>query len=144
MEMNGETMIHRSIEEVSEYVLDVNNDANWRYGVDESGFRSGDSINSGTVGFTRVGKVVVEWKVISSIRDESVDWELLNGPIKGCGGYRFKSVENETLFTLVSNVEPTGFYKLLGPLFRWIGRRRNQTDVENLREILEFPAETAS
>jgi len=139
MEMNGETMIHRSIEEVIEYVLDVNNDANWRYGVDESGIRSGDSICPGSVGFTRVGKVEVEWKVISSIPGESVDWELLNGPIKGRGGYRFKSVENETQFTLVSNVEPTGLYKLLGPLFRWIGRRRNQTDVEKLRKILESP-----
>ena len=139
MEINGKTMIHRPIEEVVKYVMDVNNDANWRKGVDESGFRKRDSISPGSVGFTRVGKVEVEWKVISSIPGESVDWELLNGPIKGCGGYRFKSVENETQFTLVSNVEPTGFYKLLGPLFRWIGRHRNQTDVEKLCKILESP-----
>jgi len=40
MEMNGETMIHRSIEEVAEYVLDVNNDANWRYGIEEKYFQT--------------------------------------------------------------------------------------------------------
>lgn len=137
MEMNGETMIHRSIEDVSDYVMDISNDANWRYGVDESGFRSGDSISPGTIGFTRVGKLEVEWKVISTIPGESVDWELLNGPIKGRGGYRLRSVENGTQFTLVSNVDPSGFYKLLGPLFRRIGRRRNQADVEKLRNILE-------
>jgi hypothetical protein len=142
MEMNGTTIIHRPIEEVAEYVLDVTNDANWRYGVDESGFRSGDSKSPGSIGFTRVGDVKVEWKVLSSIPRESIDWELLNGPFKGHGGYRFKSVENGTQFTLVSDVEPTGFYKLIGPLFRWIGRRRNQLDVEKLRKILESCTES--
>jgi hypothetical protein len=40
MEMNGTTIIHRPIEEVTNYVLDVTKDANWRNGVDESGFLS--------------------------------------------------------------------------------------------------------
>jgi hypothetical protein len=33
--------------------------------------------------------------------------------------------------------EPSGVYRLLGPLFAWVGRRRNQADVEKLRDILE-------
>ena len=103
MEMNGTTIIHRPIEIVSEYVLDVTNDTNWRYGVDESGFRSGDSIRPGSIGFTRVGKIEVEWKILTSIPLERVDWELLNGPFKGFGGYRFKSLEEGTQFTLVSD-----------------------------------------
>lgn len=144
MEMHGTTIILRPVNEVADYVLDVSNDVNWRYGVDESGFRSGDSISQGSVGFTRVGDVEVEWKVLSSIPLESVDWEFLNGPFKGQGGYRFKRVENGTQFTLVSNVKPTGFYKMLGPLFRWIGRRRNQADVKKLREILESRTESAN
>jgi hypothetical protein len=52
------------------------------------------------------------------------------------------SVDEGTQFTLVSDVEPTGLYRLLGPLFRWMGRRRNQTDVEKLRKILESSART--
>jgi hypothetical protein len=137
MEMNGTTLIARSVDEVAAYVLDVSNDANWRYGVDESGFRSGDSFSPGSIGFTRVGDVEVEWKVLPSTPGEGVDWELLNGPFKGQGGYRFKSVDGGTQFTLVSDVEPTGLYRLLGPLFGWMGRRRNQSDVEKLRDILE-------
>ena len=137
MDMNGTTIIHCPVEEVSNYVLDVSNDANWRYGVDASGIRSGDSLREGSVGFTRVGKAEVEWKVLSLIPGESVAWELLNGPFKGRGGYRFEPVDGGTRFTLVSKVEPTGLYKLLGPLFRRIGRRRNQADVDKLRSILE-------
>lgn len=141
MEMNGTTVIARTVDEVSAYVLDVSNDANWRYGVDASGYRSGDSFSPGSIGYTRVGGVEAEWKVLSSIPGQRVDWDLLNGPFKGRGGYRFRAVEGGTEFTLVSDVQPTGFYRLLGPLFGWIGRRRNQSDVEKLRDILESPAD---
>jgi hypothetical protein len=141
MEMNGTTLIARSVGEVAAYVLDVSNDANWRYGADESGFRSGDSFTPGSIGYTHVGDVEVEWKVLSSTPGESVDWELLTGPFKGQGGYRFKPIEGGTQFTLASDVEPTGLYRLLGPLFRWMGRRRNQADVEKPRKILESDTE---
>ena len=75
--------------------------------------------------------------MVSYIECESVDWELLSGPFNGGGGYRLVPVDSGTHFTLVADVEPTGLYKLLGPLFAWMGRRRNQADVEKLRELLE-------
>jgi hypothetical protein len=75
--------------------------------------------------------------VVSYIAGESVDYELLDGPFKGSGGYRLVPVDGGTQFTLVADVEATGVYKLLGPLFAWQGRRRNQADVEKLRDILE-------
>ena len=68
--------------------------------------------------------------MISYNPGESVDWELLNGPILGRGGCRLAPVEGGTQFTLVAGVKPSGAYKLLGPLFAWMGRRRNQADVE--------------
>jgi hypothetical protein len=137
MEMNGTTILNCPVEQAWDYVMDVTNDASWRHGVDESGLRSGKSLQEGSVGFTRVGKLEVEWKVLSLIPGVGVDWELLNGPFEGRGGYRFESLDGSTRFTLVSHVEPTGLYRLLGPLFRRIGRRRNQADVEKLRNLLE-------
>lgn len=137
MELNGTVFIARPANEVYGYVMDVSNDKNWREGVDESGFRSGDSFSSGSIGYTRVGNAEVEWKIISFKPGESVDWELLNGPFKGFGGYRFQPIGNGTQFTLISDVRPTGFYRLLGPIFKSTGRRRNQADVEKLRDILE-------
>ena len=137
MNLNGTTVIGRPVDIVTAYVEDVSNDVYWRKGVTESGLRSGESIAPGTIGYVRAGDLEVEWRVTSYIEGERVDWDLLNGPIKGSGGYRLVAVEGGTQFTLVANVEPTGLYKLMGPLFGWMGRRRNQADVEKLRDILE-------
>lgn len=136
--MNTTTVIARPVDQVSAYVLNLANDTNWRHGVDESGYRSGNSFGTGAIGYTRPGSVQAEWKVVSVIPGQSVDWKFLNGPFKGRGGYRFDSVNGATKFTLVSDVEPTGPYRLLGPVFAWIGRRRNKSDVDKLRRILEW------
>jgi hypothetical protein len=141
MEMNGTTVIGRPIETVFAYVNDVSNDVHWRTGITGSGLRSDQSLGLGSIGYARVGDEEFEWRVVSYIAGESVDWELLDGPYTGSGGYRLVPVDSGTQFTLVADVEPVGVYKLLGPLFGWIGRRRNQADVEKLRDILESTPE---
>jgi hypothetical protein len=137
MEMNGKIVIGRSVDTVFAYVIDVANDANWRTGVDESGLQSGESIGPGVIGYTIAGDMKTEWRVVSYFEGESVDWDLISGPYKGRGGYRFMPVDGGTQFTLVADVEPSGWLKLLGPIFTWMGRRQNQADVERLRDILE-------
>ena len=137
MEMNGTTLINRPVDAVFVYVIDGTNDVHWRNGVDGSGLRSGETLGVGTIGYTVAGNLEVEWRADGYEPGKSVDWTLLNGPFLGRGGYRLKSVENGTQFTLVAEVEPSGVYSLLGPLFAWVGRRRNQADVEKLRDILE-------
>jgi uncharacterized membrane protein len=137
MEMDGTTIIGRPIDTVFAYVNDVSNDIHWRTGITGSGLRSDQSLGPESIGYSRVGDEEFEWRVISYIAGERVDWELLDGPFKGRGGYRLVPVDSGTQFTLVADVEPSGVYKLLGPLFAWMGRRRNQADVEKLRDILE-------
>ncbi len=137
MEMNGTTLIARPVETVFAYVNDVTNDIHWRTGITGSGLRSGDTVAVGAVGYVRAGDAEAEYRILSFKPGESVDWEMLSGPYKGRGGYRFEPVDGGTRFTLVADIEPTGFYKLLGPLFAWFGRRQNQADVEKLRNILE-------
>lgn len=137
MEMNATTVINRPVETVFAYVIDFSNDVHWRNGAPESGLRSNQPLGVGSVGYTRVGDVEAEWHLVSYVENESAEWELISGPFQGRGGYRLVPVDSGTQFTLVSDVEPAGVYKLLGPLFGWVGRRRNQTDVEKLKEILE-------
>ena len=140
MEMSGTIVINRPVETVYAYVMEVSNDANWRTGVDESGWLPGESIEPGALGYTLVGKNRVEWRVISFVEGQSVEWDLISGPIRGRGGYRCLPVEGGTQFTLVADVEPAGWLRLLGPIFAWMGRRQNQSDVEKLRDILESKA----
>ena len=84
----------------------------------------------------------VEWRVISYIPGESVAWEYISGPLKGRGGYRLVPVDRGTQFTMAADAEPSGWLKLLGPVFTWMVRRQNQRDVERLRDILESTPES--
>ena len=141
MELNGTTIIKQPVDVVYAYVSDVSNDGTWRAGVDESGWRSTEPMAPGSIGYSRAGGQEIEWKVLTVVPNERIEWELLKGPFKGRGGYLLLPVEGGTQFTLLADIEPTGLYKLLGPLFNRIGRRQNQADVEKLREILESTAE---
>jgi hypothetical protein len=137
MEMNGTIFINRPVDVVFAYVIDVSNDSHWRTGVTETRWAAGQSLGPGAVGYTSVGDTEAEWRVVSYNPGESVEWELVSGPFLGRGGYKLVPVDNGTEFTLLADVEPTGLYKLLGPVFGWMGRRQNQADVERLRDILE-------
>ena len=137
MEANRTTIINRPVETVYAYVINLANDANWRTGLDESGLRQDQTLEVGAIGYSRAGDMEIEWRVETIVPNELVEWELLNGPFLGRGGYRLKAVEVGTEFTLLADVKPAGFYKLLGPLFGRMARQRNQADVEQLKDILE-------
>ena len=137
MEMSGSTAIARPPDVVFDYVADPANDANWRTGVDESGWQSDGPAGPGSVGYTLAGGQKVQWRVVSYVPGESAEWDLFSGPLRGRGGYRALPVEGGTQFTLVADVEPANWLRYLGPVFAWIGRRQNQKDVEKLRDILE-------
>ena len=137
MKMNGTIEIQRPVDTVYEYVCEVTNDVNWRTGVTASGLRSDPPLGEGSIGFAQAGEAVTEYRIVELIPGERVDWDLISGPFQGRGGYRFKETPNGTLFTLVADLEPAGAYRFLGPIFGWIGRRQNQSDVEKLRRILE-------
>ena len=143
MEMNATTVIDRPIDAVFAYVNDVSNDVYWRTGVTESGLRSDPPLGPGSIGYARAGETETEYRIVSYIAGKHVDWELVSGPFRGRGGYRLESTDTGTQFTLLADIEPSGVYKVLGPVFGWMGSRRNQGDVEKLRAILESTRERA-
>ena len=137
MKMDATTKIARPVETVFAYVSDATNDIHWRTGITESGLYSDGPVGLGSIGYARVGDVEAKWKVVAYTAGTSVDWDLIDGPIRGRGGYRLVPVDGGTQFTLVADAEPTNWLRFLGPIFGWIGQRQNQQDVEKLREILE-------
>lgn len=140
MEMSATTVIGRSCDDVYEFVADPSNDVQWRTGATESGWISDPPLGLGSEGYLRAGKTVTEWRVVAIEPGSSVDWELVEGPFGGSGGYRLEPVDGVTRFTLVADVEPTGVYRLIGPLFGRIGRKQNQADVDRLKSLLEAKA----
>ncbi len=130
-------MIHAPAESVYEYVSDPANDVSWRTGVTESGLTTDPPLALGSEGYVKAGSQVGRWKVTAIEPGVSVDWDLTEGPYAGSGGYRLEDTHGNTRFTLVANVVPRGFYRLLGPLFARVGRKQNQADVETLKSLLE-------
>jgi len=137
MDLSATIMIHVPAEAVYGYVSDPANDVNWRTGVAESGLTTEPPLALGSEGYVKAGKQIARWKVAAITPGVSVDWELTEGPYDGTGGYRLEGIDGHTRFTLVANVEPRGFYRLLGPLFARMGRKQNQADVEALKDLLE-------
>jgi len=137
MDMSATTIIRKPPEEVFNYICDVTNDVNWRTGIVDSGLRSDPPVGLDSVGYVSTGKVEMVYRVTVFEPVERVDWEYIEGPFKGHGGYRLESIESGTRFTLVADIKPYGVMRLLGPLFGQIVRRQIQNDVETLRQILE-------
>ena len=138
MDLSATIKIKRPVSEVYEFVADPSNDVQWRTGITDSGLTTEPPLELGSEGFATAGdKVTVHWKVVEFMPESSVDWQLLDGPIEGYGGYRFVEEGDSTKFTLVANVKPSGFLRFMGPLFRRAGVRQNQQDVERLRDLLE-------
>jgi hypothetical protein len=135
--MDATTEIRRSPEQVWEFVADPSNDVKWRTRVTESGLTSDPPLILGSEGYVRVGRTVIHWRVVDIDPGSSVDWDLLDGPIRGLGGYRLESLGANTRFTLVADVEPKGVLRQMGPLFGWIGRKAGQADVDKLKKLLE-------
>ncbi len=86
-----------------------------------------------TVGFETVYRV-------TTLEHERIDWEFIDGPFCGYGGYRIEPFGEGTRFTLVADIQPSGLMKLLGPLFGRMVRRRNDKDVATLKRLLESSA----
>ena len=137
MDMSAATTIRAPIETVYRYVTDPANDVNWRTGVTESGWVTDPPLTLGSEGYVQAGTRLGTWRATAIEPGASVDWDLKAGPFAGTGGYRFEDTDTGTRFTLVATVEPKGLYRLLGPLFGRLGRKRNQADVERLKTVLE-------
>lgn len=124
--------------------MDVRNDVEKRTGVVEAGHRSEGVPGGGSTGFDRVEangrSMVSEWTVLGLVPRSHARWSLDSGPIMGTDGYICELAAGATRVTLEASVRPTGWYRLLGPVFGMIGRRQNRADVVRLKSILEGEA----
>lgn len=137
MDLSATIEIDAPIDRVYGFVSNPENDVHWRTGVTESGLTTDPPIVLGSEGFVKVGSQVARWKVTAIEPGTSVDWDLTEGPYAGSGGYRLEDLDGKTRFTLVSDVQPQGVQRLLGPLFAALGRKQNQADVAKLKGLLE-------
>jgi Polyketide cyclase / dehydrase and lipid transport len=141
MDSSASVRIDSPASAVYAYVMDVTHDPEWRSGVVEAAFTSDPPLGIGSTGFDRIEakgrQVVATWTVIDFEPGVLARWTLDSGPIRGTGGYICEPVDSGTRFTLEAHVEPTGWYRMLGPTFGLIGRKQNRSDVLRLKALLE-------
>ena len=134
-------LIDRPADEVFAFIGNYENDSKWRAGVFEMRH---DPPGEAQVGIkTRevmrfMGRNTVNYaEVVEYEVGHKTAFRTTAGPISA-SGYRLIGREGkQTRFTYHAQSELSGLYKLLSPLIEWAFRRRVQTDLDRLKEILE-------
>ena len=135
------TRIDRPREDVFEYVSDVENNPEWRTAVIETRWLDPGPTKPGRRGeqtsrilgrrYT-VTAEVVEWNP-----PREVSWATTAGAADVRTSCRIEADGDGCIFTLDSEGEFTGAWRLLTPLAAAVLRRQSRADVERLRHILE-------
>jgi len=132
-------LIERPVEEVWDYLMDATNNPVWQGPVIEA--RAGAELEVGS----RIDEVMqflgrrveVTWEVteLEPLRRSAV--RTASGPVPMHGGYTLEPVGGSTRFTMDSELEAHGFFKLAEPVFARMARREGVTSCETLKDVLE-------
>ena len=132
-------VIERPVEDVWAYVSDPTNNTVWQGPVIE--VRSKPTIEIGTE-VTEVMKflgrhVETTWVVTEHEPMRRSAVRTSSGPVPMRGGYLLEPVDGGTRFTMDTDMEAHGFFKLAEPVFARMARREAVSSCETLKELLE-------
>ena len=140
-------LIERPIEVVWDYVNDATNNPVWQQPVIEVR-RTGSPVGVGSqieeVMQFLGRRVEVTWQITEyePMRRSSV--RVAKGPVPMLGSYTFEAVGGGTRFTIDSELEAHGFFKLAEPVFAKLARREGVSSCETLKDVLEAGVTTQS
>jgi uncharacterized protein YndB with AHSA1/START domain len=135
------TTINRPVGEVFAYVADTTNDPAWHTDVQEvvrlaeGPVRTGMSYRIRIKPFMGVSEGTVEVIALEPNRRQVLRSEM--GAMKPTITYLLEPAGGATTFTRRVQIELRGPMRLMQPLMRAIGRKRNAAFVANLKRVLE-------
>ncbi len=144
MLVQGNIVIERSIEDVFDFVADERNEPRYNPQMTRA-----DKVTDGPIGvgtkfhsvMTGVGgaaDMTIEFTEFDRPRRIAETTHMSNMNIKGV--LAFEPVPEGTRMTWLWDLEPRGFYKMLGPLIRRIGERQELRIWSELKMVLETAA----
>ena len=137
-------VINRPIEEVFAFVSNSENLPRWRTTTLEVKKTSKESLGVGDTfrgRFTFLGRQFDGNIVVTAHEPNRVyGGKMAEGPFPLETRYTLEPVENGTHVTFVAEGEPGGFFKLAEPLVVSMAKRAYETDLQNLKELLEAQA----
>jgi len=136
--VTNSVVIKRPRQAVFEFVTGWSSAPRWVAGLLET---SAITLGPGST-FNDVGKflgrrMTTSWRVAEFARDEKLVVETTSSPVPAVVSNSFEAVPGGTRLTVVTRLEPTGFFGLASPLLRRQAERQLQVNLENLKDLLE-------
>jgi len=144
MRVEGQIIIDRPVEEVFDYVADERNEPQYNPQMTKAEKVTPGPVGAGTrfqsvmTGTGRSAEMTIEFTEFDRPRRIAEHTHLASMEIDGL--LLFESAGKATRMKWVWDLEPRGFFKLLGPLVRWIGDRQERRNWNSLKQVLEAPA----
>jgi uncharacterized membrane protein len=133
--------INRSVDEVFDFILDGTNSLHWRPAVIDIQAVPGKPAGVGAVykqGLKGPGgrRINGDYQIIEACPGESIVFQVIAGPARPTGTYRFEPVEGATRVTFTLHFEPKGLARLIDPMIAATMRSEVAT-LTNLKAYLE-------
>ena len=138
------TTIKRPVEDVFAVISNVENNPKWSSVALEAEQTSPGPIGVGTTG-RFVGKlfgrrIESESEVTEFEPNRKYAWQSKSGPFPLQGSVTFEQIEGSTRVNTTIEGEPGGFFKLAEPLIVSMAKRQFQSDLDNLKDLMEANA----
>ena len=145
IEIEANTIVRKSPEEVMSFVSDFENAPKWQTGVVRSELVTPPPVRAGSR-FEEDVKVAL-WKMRATCEVTKYDAPRLiafhttsTGPIEYGGEFRFEPVHDGTRVVVRGQVRLKGLWKLIQPLFAADIRKETQAEMNTLKRVLEGDA----
>ena len=137
-------VINRPPEEVFAFLSDKDNDPLWQSGVVEASKTSEGPWAVGSTGRNVnrfLGRQIEStWEITEYELNKKVSFKSTSGPMPYQGSWTLEPVENGTRYTVVFYAEIGGLFKLAEPLVLGMAKRQMETDLGNVKDLLEAQA----
>ena len=141
MRVEGDILINRPIEEVFDFVADESNEPQynpkmtWAEKVSPGPIGVGTTFRSVMTGIGRAAEMTIHFTAFDRPRRIAETTHMSNMEINGV--LLFERTRDGTRMKWIWNLEPRGFYRLLGPLVRRVGERQELAVWTSLKRTLE-------
>ena len=138
--MEASITINRPVEEVFAFVTDVGNWARWNEELSHVEQVSEGPIGVGTIyrGTAELmGKMAFAAEILEYEPNKKVVQRMTVGPTQLHGAWLFEPVPDGTRFTMSSETQSEGLFKLAGSLFDGVIKKRLEANLAKLKATIE-------
>ncbi len=138
------TTIKRPVEDVFAVISNIENTPKWTSGALEAKQTSPGPIGVGTTARSVnkfLGRRIENESEITEFEpNRKYSWQSTSGPFPLQGSVTLAQIEGGTRVNSIIEAEPAGFFRLAEPLIVSIAKRQFQSDLDNLKDLMEANA----